>query len=147
MGILRRNACWIQAPSVTGGRWVMQIPRIGFWSIALILSGLGATVMRSDSGVPVGSRILRLDPDSGRPGDIISAYGEQLDESKVEALFLSDGECTALVSIAQQNQEMIRFRIPAMLPSGRYRRVIQPVGRHSHGIEQQVTLRVLIAAQ
>ena len=121
----------------------MQIRRIALWFIAVVLFALCASVIRSDPGVPAGSRILRLDPDSGKPGDMISAYGDQLDQSKVEALLLSDGECAALVTIVQQNQVMIRFRIPAQLPSGRYRLVIQPVGRYAHGIEQQVTLLVL----
>jgi hypothetical protein len=121
----------------------MQIRRIALWFIAVVLFALCASVIRSDPGVPVGSRILRLDPDSGKPGDIISAYGEQLDQSKVEALLLSDTKCAALVTIVQQNQVMIRFRIPAQLPGGRYRLVIQPAGRYAHGIEQQVTLLVL----
>ncbi len=121
----------------------MKNRRIGLFSIAVILLVLGTTVTRSDPGVTVQSRILRLDPDAARPGEIISAYGEQLDESKVEALFLSDGECTAIVTILQQNQVMIRFRIPAMMPSGKYTLLLRPAGRYSRNIEQQVILRVL----
>ncbi len=96
-----------------------------------------------DPGVAARSQVIRLEPDTGRPGDIITAFGEHLDRARVEELFLTDGERTALVTIVQQNEVSIRFRIPSRLASGRYRVVLQPVGRYTRGVEQQVVLTVL----
>jgi hypothetical protein len=112
-----------------------------FGAVASLLLAAGS--FYRDPGVGARSRIIRLEPDTGRPGDVITAFGEQLDRPRVEDICLTDGERTALVTIIQQNDVSIRFRIPAKLASGRYKVVLVIAGRYYHGIEQQVILTVL----
>jgi hypothetical protein len=88
------------------------------------------------------SRVLRLDPEAGSPGDLVTAYGEGLDRSRVADLLLTNGERTALVNIVQQNEVSIRFRIPRMLAKGRYT-LILCFGSCRQSVEQPVTLIVL----
>ena len=119
--------------------------RRGF-TIRLVTVGaflLVAGSVARDSEILMRSRVIRLEPDTGRPGDVITALGEQLDRTRVEELYLTDGSCTALVNIVQQNEVLIRFRIPAHVPSGRYRVVLLPAGRYSRGVEQAVVLTIL----
>src|SRR5262245_37709845 len=101
----------------------MRISKIAIWLVLVTFLAFCGGGFSGDTLVR--SRILRLDPDTGRPGDIIVAYGEQLDQSRVEELLLTNRNCTALVTIIQQNEVSIRFRIPAHLPAGRYTVVIQ----------------------
>src|SRR5687768_10141093 len=121
----------------------MKTWRIGICFVVVTLFALCASVIPSEAGTPSHSRVFRLEPDSGRPGDIITAYGEQLGSARIQELLLTDGECTSLVTIIQQNEVSIRFRIPARLAPGRYKVVILPSGRYPQGVEQQVVLRVL----
>lgn len=119
----------------------MKFHRIAISAIVLASFALiSGSYYRDPSGR---SRVIRLEPDTGRPGDVITAFGGQLDRTRVEELYLTDGECTALVTIVQQNEVSIQFRIPAKLASGRYRVVLLPPGRYSPGVEQQVILTVM----
>ena len=121
----------------------MKTRRIAICFVVVESFLLSAGGSRSGPGTPSRSCIVRVEPDAGRPGDLITAYGGQLDQARVQDLLLTDGERSALVTIVQQNEVSIRFRIPARLSPGLYRVVILPSGRNSHGIEQSVTLRVL----
>src|ERR1043165_4660458 len=89
---------------------------------------------------PQHASIVRLEPECGHPGDVIIAHGVQLDSSKVRDLSLTSGKGHALVTILQQSESSIRFRIPAMLEQGRYTVVIHPAGRYPSSIEQAVIL-------
>jgi len=91
---------------------------------------------------PAHPSIVRLEPKSGSPGEVITAHGVHLDSSKVQDLSLTDGKGHALVTILQQTGTFIRFRIPAMLAKGRYTVVIHPAGRYTASLEQPVSLLV-----
>lgn len=103
---------------------------------------ISASVLVPGSGVRMSPLIVSLAPDSGKPGDIIAAYGTSLDSSQVEDLDLTDGTITALVNIVEQNMTKIRFRIPSMLKSGRYTVIVRPPGRYARAIEEPVILIV-----
>ena len=119
--------------------------RRGFaiWLVAVASFLLDAGSVPRDRDIVIRSHVIRLEPDRGIPGDIVTALGEQLDRTRVEELYLTDGSCTALVTIVQQNEVAIRFRIPTHIPSGRYRVVLLLAGRYSRGVEQTVVLTVL----
>jgi len=115
--------------------------RFKLWLLTIAIATVFASVFLAGT-VSTRSSIVRLEPDSGSPGDVIIAYGVNLDSSRVEDLSLTDGNGHALVTIVQQSETSIRFRIPAMLTKGRYTLVIHPAGRYTTSIEQPVTLTV-----
>jgi hypothetical protein len=71
----------------------------------------------------------------------VTAYGEHLGTSNVDDLSLTDGNGHALVTILEQTETSIRFRVPAMVTPGQYIVVIHPSNRYQ-GIEQDVILTV-----
>ena len=119
----------------------MRSRRFPSWLFAVALAAVFTSVFLAGTG-PARPSILRVEPDSGSPGEVITAYGVHLDSSKVEDLSLTGGKGHALVTIILQCETSIRFRIPAMLAKARYTIVIHPTGQYTASIEQPVTLTV-----
>jgi hypothetical protein len=108
--------------------------------LVLVLAGIYASL--DDESRLLTPRILRLEPDSGRPGEIITARGQGLDRSRVEDLSLTSGDRYLLVHIIGQSDSSIVFRIPASATPGAYRILIHPVSRSMRALEQEVKLMV-----
>jgi hypothetical protein len=107
-----------------------------------MMSHASASVLVGAPGLSGRPAIVKLEPDSGKPGDMITAYGTSLDSSTVEYVYLTDGTIIALVHIFEQGATSIRFKIPAMLESGCYTVVIRPTGGYARAIPQPVSLTV-----
>lgn len=120
----------------------MRKRSFAYWLVTIALSAVGAGIFLANAGGPAVSRVTRLEPDSGSPEDIVTAYGERLDSSRVGDVSLSGGNVQALVRIIQQEETLIRFRIPTMLTPGTYIVVIHPVGKYGDGVRQRVSLTV-----
>jgi hypothetical protein len=102
---------------------------------------LAAGISRISSWLPVSPKVTRLEPDTAKPGDVVTAYGQSIGTAYVDDLSLTDGTGHALVTILEQTETVIRFRVPAMLTPGRYILVIH-LSRYRESIEQAVTLTV-----
>jgi IPT/TIG domain len=85
-------------------------------------------------------RCATLEPDTGKTGDMISVKGENLDKKSTGDLFLTDGSKDTKVSIAEQSETEIKFKIPQIKP-GRYHLAILTANKASI-IEQPVVLTV-----
>jgi len=120
----------------------MKIFGAARWIAVLALAAPVAILSFENVGVTTASRIIRLAPDTAKPGDIVIAYGQGLGTSRIADLSLTEGRGHALVTILEQTETSIRFRVPAMLTAGRYILVIHPANRYRDGIEQPVTLTV-----
>jgi hypothetical protein len=78
------------------------------------------------SGVAIGQGAAEqtglgwLDPNSGKPGGLIAAHGDHLDQKYVGELWLRREGFAAMTRIVDQNPNVIRFRIPASTPTGWY---------------------------
>ena len=59
-------------------------------------------------------RLTAVEPGSGKPGDTATATGENLDKSKVVAVFLSDAKSDYKVRVLEQTPEKIVFRVPSV---------------------------------
>ena len=104
-------------------------------------AALAAGVSLIDPRQAASPRIVRVEPVTAKPGDVVIAYGDSLGTAHVDDLSLTDGSGHALVTILEQTETAIRFRVPAMLETGRYILVIH-VSRYRATIEQDVTLTV-----
>jgi hypothetical protein len=85
-------------------------------------------------------RCATLDPDTGKTGDAISVKGENLGKKNVADLFLTDGAKDTKVSMAEQSDSEIKFKVPQIKP-GRYHLAILTANKASI-IEQPVVLTV-----
>ncbi len=62
-------------------------------------------------------RLTAIEPPSGKPGDTVTATGENLDKSKVVAVFLSDARSDYKVKVLEQTPEKIVFKVPSVKPA------------------------------
>ncbi|MBS1877542.1 MAG: hypothetical protein JSU00_30300 [Acidobacteria bacterium] len=88
------------------------------------------------------SRISGVDPDSGKVGDVIGATGEQIDASKVDELYLTDGKTDIKTEIVSQNETVIKFKIPSKAKAGRYSLMIKTKGADAKLLEQPVRITI-----
>jgi hypothetical protein len=74
-------------------------------------------------------------------GDIVRAYGENLNVERVVEVFLTNGKADFKVEVLDQTAMMIRFRVPADAPSGKLRVVV--LSNEGFLLEQPVFVRVV----
>ena len=110
--------------------------------IGILLAGIFAMLALAPALGAQTCRISSVDPGSGKIGDIIGAAGEAIDASKVEELYLTDGTNYIKVLIVEQNDSMIKFKIPAKIKPGRYSLMIKTKGADPKLLEQPVRFTV-----
>ena len=117
-----------------GQKTVMRIGIliIGIFAVLALAPVLGAQP----------SRISGVDPDSGKVGDVIGATGEQIDASKVDELYLTDGKTDIKTEIVSQNETVIKFKIPSKAKAGRYSLMIKTKGADAKLLEQPVRITI-----
>lgn len=87
-------------------------------------------------------RMVSVDPDNGKAGDVIVVTGENLQKDTVAKVYLTDGKNDTLVEIVEQNATTIKFKLPAKTPNGRLALMVLTVGKDAKYIEQPVKLAV-----
>jgi hypothetical protein len=65
-------------------------------------------------------RVSWLEPNTAKPSGLIAAYGEHLGQKSIGELWLRNEGCRAMTKIIEQKENVIKFRIPALMPSGWY---------------------------
>jgi hypothetical protein len=88
-------------------------------------------------------RVDRVEPATAKPGALVTGFGVNLMRSCVQDVILSREATTALTQIHEQQENLIRFRIPRSLAAGHYRLVLViSHGWTSELLEQQTFIRV-----
>lgn len=87
-------------------------------------------------------QMRKVDPASGRSGDVVAVTGDNLDQDTVAALYLTDGKEDVKVEITEQTTTVIKFRIPANAKTGRLMLMVLTKGKDPKLIEGPV--KVLI---
>lgn len=85
-------------------------------------------------------RCTSVDPDTSKVGDSITARGENLSKSNMAELYLTDGQNDTKVTISDQSDTEIKFKVP-QIKAGRYHLLILTANKASL-IEQPVVLTV-----
>lgn len=85
-------------------------------------------------------RCSALEPDTAKAGDVVSLKGENLDKKSSADVFLTDGSKDVKVSISEQSETEIKFKVPT-LKAGRYHVAILTANKASI-IDQPVVLTV-----
>jgi hypothetical protein len=88
-------------------------------------------------------RVTSVEPDFGKPGEVLVANGQSLGAGSVTKLFLTLGNDDHEVEIKEQSDELIRFAIPAKLGLGRYNLTIQTGGPTPAILVQPITCSVV----
>ena len=66
---------------------------------------------------PVRHILTAVEPGSGKPGETATAWGENLADSSVVAVFLSDTKSDYKVMVLEQTPEKIVFKVPSVEPA------------------------------
>lgn len=88
------------------------------------------------------SRITTVDPATAKVGDTASANGEGIDKSKVEELYLTDGKLDIKVTISEQTDTLIKFKVPTAVKPGRWALMIKTKGAEARLLEQPVKITI-----
>ncbi len=105
----------------------------------LVLTARTAAAVDEWHGVPV---LQSVDPSSGKPGDMITAFGEYLGKPQVSDLYLTNGERDIKAEITEMTKSFVKFRIPAEAAPGKYKLMLLVTIGEPTLLEQPVTLTV-----
>ncbi len=62
--------------------------------------------------------VATVDPDSGKPNDIVTVSGDGLEKSHVSAVFLSDDKDDHKAIVVSQAADKIMIKVPEVKPGG-----------------------------
>jgi hypothetical protein len=113
--------------------------RISTISIPLLVALTLPAGLRSQGGMPM---MRSVEPESGKPGDVLAIQGENLGQEAVAALYLTDGKIDIKVSIIEQTATSIRFRIPPEAKPGRLALMVLTKDKPPQLIEEPVKITV-----
>ncbi len=110
--------------------------RLSFVSALLLMA---AGLAFAEEATP---RMASVDPASGKPGDVISVTGENLQKDLVAKVFLTDGKTDTPVEVTEQTPASIKFKIPDNVAAGRLALMILTGGKDAKYIEQPVKVMI-----
>jgi hypothetical protein len=90
------------------------------------------------SGFP---KVVSVEPESGKAGDIVTAKGENLDKASIAEVYLTDGSHDTKVQVTDQTETQIKIKVPGNMKAGRYHILVLTADKKSL-IEQPVTFTV-----
>jgi hypothetical protein len=108
-------------------------------TVALLLAFATPIPLHSQASMP---HMSTVEPASGTPGDVITVTGENLDQSIVAALYLTDGKNDTKVAITEQSASAIKFKIPAEAKAGRFALMVLTRGKEPKLIEEPVKVTI-----
>ncbi len=117
-------------------------------AIALILftvfaASFAGMLLAKDPLPPATPFMRRVDPASVRAGEMVTAFGDALDKTRVHSVYLTDGKNDLKMEIVSQAESSIQFKVPATTAVGRYSLMVLLAGPDPKFIEQPVYLTVI----
>ena len=114
-----------------------MLSKCTLFSSVLTLTLLATALAQSTS-----PRADTVEPDTGKPGMVITLIGENLEKPNVAELFLTDGKNDQKAVIVEQAAKTIKFKIPADAKPGRYSVLMLTGGKEPKYLEQPVKVNV-----
>ena len=109
-----------------------------FMPALVVLAGLLIFTPRLGAQI----KITGVEPPTAKTGDSVSANGEGIDDKNVAILYLTNGTDDFKVEILEQNDKLIKFKIPAAVKPGRWALMVLTKGNDPKLIEQPVKVTV-----
>jgi hypothetical protein len=104
--------------------------------IALLIAASASAVAQ-----PAMPRMVSVEPQNGKPGDVLAVAGENLQKDTVAKVYLTDGKNDFEVTVTEQSDKEIKFKIPAKA-TGRLALMVLTAGKEGKLIEQPVKVQV-----
>src|SRR5579885_1772811 len=99
---------------------------------------LAAASVASFAQTPM-PRMVSVDPQNAKAGDIVVVTGENLEKENVAKVYLTDGSHDTEVEVTEQSGTTLKFKIPANV-SGRLALMVLTGGKDAKLIEQPVKI-------
>jgi IPT/TIG domain-containing protein len=90
---------------------------------------------------PAMPRMTSVEPQNGKQGDVLAVAGENLQKDTVAKVYLTDGKLDFEVTITEQSDKEIKFKIPAKA-TGRLALMVLTAGKEAKLIEQPVKVQI-----
>ncbi len=95
-----------------------------------------------DQPVPPTPHMKMVAPEACKPGDVVTVTGENLDNTRVEAVYLTNGKEDWQVPVVEQKATLIKFKVPAEVKTGRMTIMVLMKGVEPVLIEQPVYVTI-----
>ena len=109
-----------------------------FGYASLVIAIALSPALFSFAGFP---KVTTVEPDTGKPGDVVSAKGENLDRSSIGEVYLTDGTHDVKMQMTEQIETEVNVKVPANIKAGRYHLMVLTSDKKSF-IEQPVVFTV-----
>jgi hypothetical protein len=109
--------------------------KLSFVVAILIAASFGAFAQ------PAMPRMVSVEPGNGKAGDVLAVAGENLQKDAVAKVYLTDGKNDIEVTITEQTEKEIKFKIPAKA-TGRLALMVLTAGKDAKLIEQPVQVQI-----
>jgi hypothetical protein len=83
-----------------------------------------------------------VQPDVAQAGDVVKVTGENLGQSNVKELYLTDGKIDTKVTIVEETNTYIVFKVPADVSVGRRALMVLTTGNSPKLIEEPVKVTI-----
>ena len=108
------------------------------WGAVKLASG---AEIKEQPNLPV--PVLRaVAPESAKPGDVVTTCGDNLDQSRVSEVYISNGQGDLKVEITEQTATAIKFKVPAKAAPGKYSLTVLLAGEEPKLLDEPVHLTV-----
>jgi hypothetical protein len=87
-------------------------------------------------------RMTTVEPGTAKVGDVLNVAGENLGKANVAQLYLTDGKNDLKVTVTEQNDSSIKFKVPDSVKPGRFALMILTSGKEAKLIEQPVKVTI-----
>ena len=108
-------------------------------AIAVFIALAVPAVLAAQAALP---QMQNVDPASAKAGDVVTVTGENLGQSIVAALYLTNGKDDFKAEITEQTSTSIKFKVPSAVKTGRLALMVLTKGKEPKLIEEPV--KVLI---
>jgi hypothetical protein len=126
--------------------WWRQTMRLGL-TVGMVLAAVVLSLLGLDRGMASHPRVDRIEPEAAKAGALVTAFGVNLDRSRVHELILANVDRVALTSLTHmvdQSDVFIQFRVPRTLAPGQFRVELVVVNRWgAEVVEQPISFTVL----
>ncbi len=83
-------------------------------------------------------QVSGMSPKAAKPGQVLDVTGVSLDVSKIEEVYLTDHKFDMRVKVLEQNDKLIKFRVPPFAKPGRMQLLLLTKGDDPKLLEQPV---------
>ena len=100
--------------------------------VATLLVTVSTCVAYADDQAP---QVNGMSPKSAKPGQVLDITGISLDASKIDEVFLTDHKFDMRVKVLEQNDKLIKFRVPPFAKPGRLQLLLLTTGEEPKLLE------------